>query len=305
MKDVFTGRKINFIDSAFFKISGKRTNGWLIGNRARNVLHGKRKYVSRIPVVFVVGCPRSGTTLLQTLLKSFKELDGTEGEVCLFQDVKNYDLMENEFGIEKKELEKLIKMSKKDVVLLSELILKEYGKNKKIKFIVLKAPKYILFLKNITTYFPNSKIIHIIRDGRDVSVSTQEYFLEQTKKKFLFEYGVRTWVVSINQGKKFRENKNYLEVRYENLVEDPYNTLKNVSEFLQVKPATKKRIFEFYKALNPKKVISTHRTQLLKPIYKDSIGKYKDEMMGKQKTIFKKIAGNTLKELNYEKNSNW
>ncbi len=215
--------------------------------------------------------------------------------------MKNIELIGKEFNINRKKFLNNLEKSGKDVVVFSELILREYKKKNKTGYVSLKAPKYILFLNELFKYFPNSKFIHIIRDGRDVSVSMDKFFFEQFKKRYKFDYNVKTWVVSINQGKKFRKNKNYIEIKYGDLIKDTYKTLSKISDFLNVKTPSKKDISNYYKKVNPKKIVSTHRSQVSQPPYKKSIGKWKKEMTPKQKRIFKKIAGKTLMELGYEK----
>ncbi|MFC1710674.1 sulfotransferase [Nanoarchaeota archaeon] len=309
LKNILTGRRIPLIDGIIFRLFGRKKNGWLIGNRLRNKFHGEKNYVSKLPILFVGGCPRGGTSLLQNMLKTIEGINGPYIETCLFQDIKRSEVVKEAFDIDKRDFLELYSKSKGEVVLLSELILKKYQKEKKIKLTVLKAPKYILFVEDIFRYFPDSKFINVIRDGRDTTISMEKFFLRQLGEKYPFSYNVKTWVVSINQGKKFRKLKDkYLEVRYEDIIQDPHKMLSKIARFLGRKAPTKKQVSNYYKKLNISKISKfsiSHSVQLSKPVYKKSMGRWKKEMSKEQKAIFKKYANRELKELGYVGSNNW
>ena len=307
-KNIFLGRKISIIDNLIFKISNRKINGWLIGNKIRNKFANNRNYISNMPIIFVGGCPRSGTFLLYNLLKISKDTSGPTEEICIFQDTKNYKLIKNAFEINKKELGNFAKEAKKDIIKLSELILRRYMEKKKIKNLALKAPKNILFVDELFKYFPNSKYINITRDIRDTALSMEKHFLEHLDEKHPFKCHVKTWTVCINQAKNYKENKKFFEIKYEDLVNAPYKTLRRICRFLNITCPPKKDIKNYYKKIDRKelsKLSKSHFIQLSKPIYKNRVGAWKKKINFKQKKDIKKFAGKELIELGYEKDNNW
>lgn len=297
-KFFLTGKDFQFFDKLIFTFSNKKINGSIIGNKLRNYSLGKKKHRSDLPIIMIGGCPRSGTTLIQMLLKTFPKIDGPYNEICLPQDIVNEKRIKKEFEINSNVYSNLRAQSNEDVILFSELLLKNYQKKNKLDYILLKAPKYILFLDEIFKYFPNTKFIHIIRDGRDVVASMQQYYEKLEGKRYPLGYCARLWAVAINQGKKHRLNKNYMEIRYEDLLDNPYKIMKRVAKFLQIKPLSKQKIVSFHKQIDSTK-IPTHKTQISKGLYKSKIGRWKNDFSEKDKEEFNKIAGNILRELKY------
>ena len=100
------------------------------------------------------------------------------------------------------------------------------------------TPEEILHLREIKRTIPETLVIHMIRDGRDVSVSL-------SKKRYirLFPWSERVtpeaaalyWQWIVQKGKDAGEEMpdNDIEVRFEELVGDPRSVLARLSAFLQ------------------------------------------------------------------------
>ena len=100
------------------------------------------------------------------------------------------------------------------------------------------TPTNIPHMPRIVKEFPDARIIHIIRDGRDVALSLDKREwsrpLPWDKKKSLLAAGIY-WEWIVRKGRKYGAmlGSNYMEVRYEELVRDPGRTLARVGEFIQ------------------------------------------------------------------------
>jgi len=301
LKDIFAGRKIKLIDNLIFSISKGKANGWSIGNKLRNRVYGKRNYISSEKILFIGGSPRSGTNLLQSLIRTFDGIGGVYPEVCLFQDIKEEEFL-NEFGLNKNEIIKAKKEADDDIIKLSEIVLKQYKKKNKINLITLNAPKQGIFIDELFKYFPESKFIFMIRDGRDAAVSMKGYH------GFSIDQGTKIWTVSMNSRIKVKDKENYMEIKYEDLVNFSIREMLRVSKFLGISMPSKDKIFNFFrktKSEELKKISALHEKQLSKPIYNTSIGRWKKDMNEEDKRIFKKIAGDILIREGYEKDNNW
>jgi len=144
--------------------------------------------------------------------------------------------------------------------------------------------------------FPNAKYINLIRDGRDVVSS----YLKMGRYTSI-EDASRRWIQSIRLARKFGKNKEkqYLEVRYENLVSNPSKEVKKMCNFLNIN--------YFNDILNPDersklKDVKTHShySNVKKPITTKSIGKYKKNLSDSQIKKVEKLLHNELVKLGYE-----
>lgn len=301
-KWLLIGRDFSLIDKLVYWFSDKKNSGWVVGNKIRARLYGKIKGKSKLPLIIIGGYPRSGTTLLEVLMEQHPKIANPKREVNIFEDIKTKEILKEGFEFEVHEISGFKKF-KKNTVEYSDKILRYYLKKKKAKKILLKQPKHIFLIEEIFKHFPDSKFIHIVRDGRDATMSQRYYLLPKGKKEWPYDWCCRQWVVCINKGEKFRKNEGYIEIKYENLLKEPYKVMKKIFEFLDLNPVPKKRLLNFYKNIKNERY-PTH-PNLRSPINKNIKGKGLKKMSSEDKKIFKKIAGRTLIELGYEKNNNW
>jgi len=140
--------------------------------------------------------------------------------------------------------------------------------------------------------YPNMKIIHLVRNGFDAMNSkiTRNYLINSSMDEYkIKKLGIekdsfitklaKLWVYDIQEAIKLRGYKNYLEIRYEDICNNPEEELKRIEQFLGLKN---------YKSL-----------KFLKENLKPAIGKHKTlskEILNEIKPIIEL----TNKELGYE-----
>jgi len=94
-----------------------------------------------------------------------------------------------------------------------------------------KRPSYVKHTDLLLRLFPDAQFIHLIRDGRDCVASLKEmpwYTLDSF-------HAVSTWAEAIDAGGRLRRTlseDSYLELRYEDLTDDPATELKKLCAFL-------------------------------------------------------------------------
>jgi hypothetical protein len=190
--------------------------------------------------------------------------------------------------------------------------------------------------------YPDAKIVYIVRDGRDVMVSdrfrnfVEEKFLRKGDDQIvaalrtdpkLFTGGGRSiftesWLRDKNQGVpsweiNLRESRlegkriygdRYFEIRYEDILVNPYEELKKLWFFLGVKnvdPALEQKLRDEV-ADNPDEKWQAHRNNSLAPILaKGQPGNWKTFFTQRDREVFKELAGNLLVQWGYEKDLNW
>lgn len=97
-----------------------------------------------------------------------------------------------------------------------------------------KTPDHVLHLHYIRHLFPEVKVIHMIRDPRDVVVSQLAAGASWGADWFpkTAEEAAQRWVEWVSAGRKYAGSDNYIEVRYETLLSDGPRELARVYDFL-------------------------------------------------------------------------
>lgn len=211
------------------------------------------KHLKRI---FIIGCPRSGTTLLQNLLYNivgsfpipetfFFHLLINNNYVTLrslppFMNFKYPEYIElNTFERIIKRVEKdinfhLSKKLKSDVLKqiqtkslkvkdFFDLIMLSYSKNNNDNIIIEKTPIHTYHLSYIKRLFPDAIFLNIVRDPRDVFVSFNKMIVLQGKKTRTVAEFCYLWNKMIKIGIKFNLNT----IKYEDLIKNPLTTINN------------------------------------------------------------------------------
>lgn len=91
-----------------------------------------------------------------------------------------------------------------------------------------KTPMHAMHITSIAKIFPNSKFIHVIRDGRDCAASFHRRWGYSSKRT------ISRWkkVIPIAQSQGNLIGDRYLEITYENLTENPELWMGTICDFL-------------------------------------------------------------------------
>ncbi|MCO6483499.1 MAG: sulfotransferase [Flavobacteriales bacterium] len=201
-------------------------------------------YLADKDFIFVVGAPRSGTTWLHQMLLEHPDVAGLESELTVFYYL---GLLDKRYADEKYRLDNghwrqgapLLYTEEEFRESMRQMALDAYGRvlarKPEATHILDKHPGYAVQLPLINKLFPRCKVIHIIRDGREVVVS-----MMNTKRKVGFGAGeikgaTAEWFRNIREAransKEFGPDR-YMEVRYEELVAHTQAGLKDLFRFV-------------------------------------------------------------------------
>lgn len=183
--------------------------------------------------VFVVGAPRSGTTLLRSMLDAHPNICCPTWETGVFDRLgpmlkgdmnKPRGREANFFAFERRELVAWIRRAVDD--LMGHLTASS-GKSRWGE----KTPAHVFQMDAIHEVYPQAQFLHIVRDGRDVVRSLQNVNWAPGNAR----WSVRRWIHSVQAGRGFGRGlgpRLYCEIRYEDLLDEPRPQLERVCEFL-------------------------------------------------------------------------
>lgn len=269
---------------------------------------------------FIVGCPRSGTTLLQLLIanhpniaippeshifdrfsKIFANYGNLEDEVnlkLLVKDIlEDYHIRDWELGMSLVDF--CSQLKDKSIRGVISLVLDLYARKEgKIRWGD-KTPQHALYLREIENILPESKFIHLVRDGRDVAVSSSRIFVGPPSI-----YGIahewKKYIFLFNEFKKSHNQDRYLEIHYEKMVRNPEYELGRVFQFLDEEPIPIGGEVPNSSARKYYLETDAHMLSLQKPISDKKIGSFKNVFNGREIEIFESIASDALKLYDYQ-----
>ncbi len=226
--------------------------------------------------VFIVGVGRSGTKFLQSILCGHPELNiSTETQFLSsalhngfiktankIGDLKNDKnlitlvdkMFDNQiFGAfwkrkilkNKEEILQKFKDSDREFKTLFRIIIEEDMRQNNKTIAGEKTPSHLYHVDTLLKWFPQAKIIQIIRDPKKVLASEMHKGLkpDHPLKKgstlynlSLLIYVLINWNNSIKLDKKYKKKypENYTSVRYEDLLQDHENTIREICNFLNI-----------------------------------------------------------------------
>ena len=285
---------------------------------------GQSNSEKRNPYVFGVGCPRSGTTLLQRMLNNHPDLavcndstfivsvlrrswNGQQPELTtdLVDRVRNYK------RIHRMHLaDEVILASAEGAQTYSEFVTAVYSAYAEAngkKFAGEKTPDFVLSLPMLDSLFPWARSIHIIRDGRDVALSTLDWANEGKGpgrvalwKEEPVAVCALWWKRRVETGRRDGASigpARYHEVSYENLSADPEPLLHRMTDFLDLPYAPEMAQYHLGKEKRGTKLSA--KSAWLPPT--TGLRDWRVQMQPRDVELFEALAGDLLSDLGYER----
>ena len=208
--------------------------------------------------IFLVGCPRSGTTFLQSLLAAHSQIYSPP-ESKFFQYLVpepedqprryKYRLVSRRlsprmkafFADELHRPELLSRLSKlpfqslytRQFMQILHDLKREAGKT----ILLEKTPEHINHIDDIEKYVRGAKFIHLVRQGTDVVASLYEVTRKHPEwwgGEWPLDWCIYRWNQAIEMTQKHLYKPNHICVGYESLVENPNRSLQNICDFIGI-----------------------------------------------------------------------
>jgi len=171
-----------------------------------------------------------------------------------------------------------------------------------------KTPDYIRHLPLLHSMFPWAKTIHIVRDGRDVALSAlgwagkkkrgpSRWPLWDEEPVAVCALWWRDFVCAGDRNGPALGRERYRDVRYEDLVHRPEETLRELASFLKLSFAPEMLSYNEGK-LRPNPKLSA-KSQWLPPT--PGLRDWRSEMLPRDVQLFEALAGDVLVAHGYER----
>lgn len=261
-------------------------------------------------ILFVTGFPRSGTTWTNSIfLHCFKCGFANEIQFLLqfhrhlhdYGDLRQEDnldrlisdlladeyfrILKDSYKIEISKAELMTRLESPSFPSLVYAILQSVSLHLRKDIVGGKCPSLGYDLNSLYTMFPNAKVVHVIRDGRDCALSHY-----RMSWGFRNAYMVASnWLKYVQGARAIGERMGpgqYMEFRYEDLLRDPSGVLARLELFILGREDAKVRAC----ALD----------EVGDNGLSGNFNKWKAKMSPKEQGIFESVAGTMLAQLGYE-----
>jgi len=290
------------------KIEGINKNNFLNEIKIRINYFKNIKIVEKLPKqsqnyqdpVFMIGFPRSGTTLLDTILRSHPMIEVIEEKSSVKKIVNSLNKLTNNIFEGFNNIKDVnIKEIRKNYF---EDLLSYIDHHDKDSIYIDKLPLNIVYIAEILKIFPHAKFIISLRHPCDCILSCymQNFKLNDSMSNFLnLKDTAVTYDLIMNLLKIYKSkfNFNFYEIKYENLISKFDNEIKNLLGFLEL--PWNDSVLEYQKTASERERIFTPSyDQVIKPLYLKSAGRWK-KYENKLSNVYP-ILEPWIKEFKYE-----
>ena len=287
--------------------------------------------MKNIKPVFILGNPRSGTSLLRIILNNHPEIVAPPESGFTHWWLKKYDdwtikstnssrldeylvdLFHSKkfetWNLEKNEVQKLIiENQPTSYAELTYCIYLAYAKGKDVDVICDKNNYYVKHVNELSNIWPSAKYIHLVRDGRDVACSYLDLKNLKTNSSYRPDLTdsipqiALEWKTNNEAIETIDSSKDdYIKIRYEDLILGLPDVLGKTCDFLNI--AYSDKMLDYYKNSNthkiePSETLDWKKRTTEKPD-QQRIGRYKNILSKSEVDKFNSIAGEKLEEYGY------
>ena len=287
------------------------------------------------PCVFIGGCPRSGTTLLQRMLDAHPQLAvandthfipralrhtskhlyraalrGQQIELTdtLARNVREYHRFYR-LGISSCEFENAVNQSTtyRDLVVA---LFDAFAAQRNKPMAGEKTPDYIRYVPLLHEMFPTAKFIHIVRDGRDVALSLLNW-AQPDKGPGRLEWWPQDPIATSAlwwkrfAGVELEPGDWNTTIRYEDLLDGAEKALEKVAELLRLPFDSAMLEFHHRNPDDPNRNVSVNGSAKSRwlPVTR-GLRDWRKQMSEEDVAVFELLAGDLLEQYGYELSHN-
>ena len=280
-----------------------------------------RLSISERPI-FLIGAPRSGTTLLRYVLSSHPRIHippesnfiprllGTRPDRAL-KRAEAVDLVETVLRYRSffkdwrgEQLDPVVladSLTERKPAMIVDALFSEYARQFGAERWGDKSPIYTMHVDLLARAFPTAQFIHVIRDGRDVALSMQESYRGTRFFYIDVYYAARSWKTRVlgasSAGARLGPSR-YFQLRYEDLTSNPQTVIRSMCRYLgeSYDPSMTHPNREAVRHHDSRGIHAATR----KPLTSSRSGRWRTEMPLEDQRLIQAVAGDVLAALGYE-----
>ena len=263
--------------------------------------------------LMIVGSPRSGTTFLTRMINRFLDIHVARDAGIFLRfnrslpaygplDVEDnmrrlIDHLYRDRIFQTRFLERGLRLSQSELYdalidhsfsgLVSQVFVETAQTHHK-RFWGNKKPSYALHLAETEAVFPGAKVVHIVRDGRDVVLSMRKASHLLVEKNWYF--AARDWRDHVQLARRAGDQLGagrYLEIKDEELLRDPVDVFRTLLRFLNT-------------GADAEAQLDRVRDGIRKKIRANNHDKWRTQMPAGATKIVERVAGDLLADLGYD-----
>jgi hypothetical protein len=287
--------------------------------------------------LFIIGNPRSGTTMLRLMLachsevlippecgfiiwlkEKFSSWQRQDSHLC----EKRSSFIEELFASKKFDTWKLEKNTVEEQIVfhqpatyadLCSVVYASYGLSIEKRFSMWgdKNNFHINHMDCLLELYPNARFLHIVRDGRDVACSYREAMAKNSASPYAPKLKTRLsdianeWFANVMRADSFMTkmpSRRAITIRYEDLVRDSSKTIEQICDWLGLQFESEMLYFHLInesKKLEPESTMAW-KERTIKPISDETVGRYRLLLTNYELINFGEIAKKALSRFNYQ-----
>jgi len=160
-----------------------------------------------------------------------------------------------------------------------------------------KRPMYARYLDSVFTFFPDAQYINLIRDPR-ASVASM-------RKLNWFDGDIvpalELWVRSVKAVEPWRavlHRDQYLDLRYEDMAADPEGTLARVADYLTLDRSSIPVMLTYHEHVD--EVAKRYHARLTEPVSESSVRSWESVLTAEEVALVEKVSRRWMAEFDYE-----
>lgn len=191
--------------------------------------------------IFVVGCPRSGTTLVQELLgvradifvckethffhkirRNGKQKVFDHLALSQFKVLEAFDFIGSNIELLEQHDPGRVRTLRTAALFFDQMMSSEAQARGKSAWVE-KSPENRLYISWIKRYIPSAQFVHVLRDGRDVVASlvdAAQRFPKNWKRYADVRIAISTYNHAIVESMKYSGREGHIFIQYEHILED-------------------------------------------------------------------------------------
>ena len=263
--------------------------------------------------IFIVGAPRSGTTLLRAILNKHPSIAICDETYFFYyvysrrrafgdltREANRRRLVEayldtwriSRLGLERQELESRLLLEGTDYPALFTSLMEAYAESRSKRRPGEKTPHHAEHVETLLDWYPEATVIHVVRDPRDVVASLRNVPWGRRSTAA----NARLWVDLTGAAERAAGRRGFISLRYEDLVTHPEDSLRSLCRTLG-EPYVPEVLSDPSQETPDRPWFGRAYEQ---PISRSRIGLWRRELSEGQVGIVESIAGTLMNTHGYE-----